>query len=167
METGDLVPAVGVIGALGIRRSTISVLSSGIVDAGRGDWRLAAMEICAECLHLAGTVPVGMFDVSARATLLSPKRRSVCRGPIHRESLLPCHCVLAQCLCRIAGGSAASPVAVAGAANPRERQESAGATIAGRGRGVADKRTVRGDVELLAGVVGRRARYKNEVSAHT
>src|ERR1700722_5142202 len=95
---------MGGAGALGIWRAAIPVLSAGIVDAGSGIGRCFAVEgrtrrILPDSAHVGRSV-----HVQARSGVAAAEGCDVCRGVLCLESLPSVNCVLAQRLCRIAGG---------------------------------------------------------------
>src|ERR1700688_3177642 len=95
---------MGGAGALGIWRTAIPVLSSGIVDAGSRIGRRFAVEdgtrrILPDSAHVGRSV-----HVQARSSVAAAAGRDVCRGVLCPESLPFVNRLLAQRLCRIARG---------------------------------------------------------------
>ena len=108
VEAWDFFSALGCAGALRLRRAPVSILSSGLVDAGRGPERDFSLD--ARVRHLYLDCAGGGRRVDVLTGPAMGDEESFCRhdaifvaGALYGQSISSADCLLAQCVRRTAG----------------------------------------------------------------
>src|ERR1700722_5606427 len=111
METWHRLSALGGAGTLGVWRSSLLVLSTGLLDPRRCARRGAAVENDTGRVLLDRTGACGNGHVPPCPAVASGSGRNVCRRVLRAESLPLADRVLAQRLCRTTGVGVPAPSA--------------------------------------------------------
>src|SRR3989475_2050625 len=109
VETRDYLPPLGCARPLRLWRGSVHILSANFMASRRAARRIAALETGSRSIGICGSRAFRIFDVSAWAPLPRPLGRHFCGCIVCCQPLLPCHCLLAQRLRRVAGGSVTAP----------------------------------------------------------
>src|SRR5260370_34798779 len=99
MEARYLLSAMGLDGALRLRRGTLYFLSAGILDAWGFVGRSAPLEDCPRSLHVDRADAGGRLHVLTCTKLGPPTRFYLCCHAVRGEPLSHRSRLLAQCVC--------------------------------------------------------------------
>src|SRR6266581_6516329 len=120
MEAGHRLPALGINGALGIRRTTLCVLPPCFLDRRSSPQCAVALDNHFGCLHLACVGGCWCLDVHVGADMARSSGCCLCGCALCRQSLPFCDRLLAERVCGAARQFPAAAITAVGLACGRK-----------------------------------------------